>query len=168
MNNFDYQMFLNGTNDGFSELFLQSNPNSNNMSLYNNGMNNNMPNNNGMMNNTNLFQPQEGYMKGNMFKNLYDPFKNYKPAMLNPRSEQEEALINLGQMHFAMHEANLYLDNFPNDMDMINKFNDFRKSYEQLLNDYQSKYGPLEINNPYMTTNPFAWSSKSWPWDRGN
>lgn len=168
MNNFDYQMFLNGTNDGFSEFFLQGNSNSNNIPLYNNGMNNNMPNNNGMMNNTNLFQPQEGYMKGNLFKNLYDPFKNYKPATLNPRGAQEEALINLGQMHFAMHEANLYLDNFPNDMDMINKFNDFRKSYEQLLNDYQSKYGPLEINNPYMTTNPFAWSGKSWPWDRGN
>ena len=162
MNNFDYQMFLNGTtNDGFTDMFLQSNNSSANFPLFNNNINNNSTANN-------LFAPNEGYMKGNMFKNLYDPFKNYVPAKLNANSPKEEALINLGQMHFAMHEANLYLDNFPNDMNMLNKFNEFRKSYEQLLNDYQSKYGPIEINSPYMNRTPFAWSNDKFPWDRRN
>lgn len=163
MNNFDYQMFLNGTNDGFADMFLQGNPN-NNMQLFNNnGMNNN---NNNMNNTTNMFTPNEGYTKGNMFKNLYDPFMNYTPAKLTTRNAQEEALLNLGQMHFAMHEANLYLDNFPNDMNMLNRFNEFRNSYQQLLNDYQSKYGPIEISSPYMTNSPFAWANDVWPWDR--
>ena len=103
-----------------------------------------------------------------MFKNLYDPFKNYQPARLVARNAQEEAMLNLGQMHFAMHEANLYLDNYPNDKAMLNKFNEFRTSYEKMLNDYQSKYGPLEITSPYMTNTPFAWSSKSFPWNGGN
>ena len=168
MNNFDYQMFLNGTtNDGFADMFLQNN-NSSMPPLFNNGMNNNI--NNSMNNNTNsnLFTPSEGYTKGNMFKNLYDPFKNYVPAKLNANNPKEEALINLGQMHFAMHEANLYLDNFPNDMNMLNKFNAFRKGYESALNDYQSKYGPIEITSPYMTTTPFAWSNDKFPWDRRN
>ena len=156
MNNFDYQMFLNGTtNDGFTDIFLQQN--SSNIPMFNNGMNNN-----------NLYTPNEGYMKGNMFKNLYDPFKNYTPARLTANNAKEEALINLGQMHFAMHEANLYLDNFPNDMNMLNKFNEFRTSYEKLLNDYQSKYGPIEITSPYMTNTPFAWSNDKFPWDRRN
>jgi len=175
MNNFDYQMFLNGTtNDGFSDIFLQSNNSATNFPLFNNhGMsnnNNNMnnSNNNSMNNNNNLFTPSEGYTKGNMFKNLYDPFKNYAPARLTARNAREEALINLGQMHFAMHEANLYLDNFPNDRAMLNKFNEFRTSYEKLLNDYQSKYGPIEITSPYMTTSPFAWSNDKFPWDRRN
>ena len=113
-----------------------------------------------------LYSPLEGFNKGNMFRNLYEPFRNYQPAQLNPRSEQERALLNLDQMAFAMHEANLYLDNFPDDMNMINRFNEFREAYDELLNDYQSKYGPIEINNPYMTTSPFAWTNDKWPWDR--
>lgn len=169
MNNFDYQMFLNGTtNDGFSDIFLQGNTNSNNMPLFNNNNNNMNNTNNNMNNNNNLFTPNEGYTKGNMFKDLYDPFRNYTPAKLMARNARDEALLNLGQMHFAMHEANLYLDNFPNDMNMINKFNEFRTSYEKLLNDYQSKYGPIEITSPYMTNSPFAWTNDTWPWDRRN
>ena len=159
MNNFDYQMFLNGTNDGFSDIFLQGNTSSSNIPMFNNGMNNNT---------NNLFTPSEGYLKGNMFKNLYDPFMNYMPIKPVINDAREEALFNLGQVHFAMHEANLYLDNFPNDKVMLNKFNEWRKTYEQMLNDYQSKYGPLEITGSYMTNTPFAWSNNAFPWNGGN
>lgn len=171
MNNFDYQMFLGGTNDGFSDIFLQGNTN-NNIPMFNNGMNNmsgmDSTNNNNMNNINNLYSPNEGYVKGNMFRNLYDPFMNYRPSELKPRNEQERELFNLGQIHFAMHELNLYLDNYPNDRAMLNKFNEFRASYEKMLNDYQSKYGPLEVTSPYMTNTPFAWSSNSFPWNGGN
>ena len=35
-----------------------------------------------MMENTNdLDKSYPGYLKGNMFKNLYDPYKNYKPEI---------------------------------------------------------------------------------------
>lgn len=163
MNNFDYQMFLNGTNDGFNDMFLFNNDNMGNM---NNNNNNN--NSQAMPNGVDLYTPIEGYMKGNMFRDLYDPFRNYTPSKLTPRNAQEEVLLNLSQMHFAMHEANLYLDNFPNDRNMIQKFNEYRKAYDELLNEYQSKYGPLEINNPYMTNSPFAWTNDIWPWDRRN
>ena len=81
---------------------------------------------------------------------------------------KKELMDKINQYSFAVNEANLYLDNFPNDMNMLNKFNEFRKSYEGLLNDYQSKYGPIEITSPYMTTTPFAWSHDKFPWDRRN
>ncbi len=176
MNNFDYQMFMNGTDDGLTDLFLGETI-LNNANTYNNqAVNNNeqpfknIPANNILhnnnINNSNLFSPYEGFTKGNMLKNLYEPFMNYKPMRLTPKNEQEEALLNLDQMHFAMHELNLYLDNYPNDTTMINKFNEFRSSYEKLLNDYQAKYGPIEITSPYMTTSPFAWTNDVWPWDR--
>ncbi len=168
MNNFDYQMFLNGTSDVISDMFLQgmnSNNNKNEMPLFNN--HNNKPNNNMNNNlNNNLYGAYEGFMKGNMFKNLYDPFRNYRPIQITPKNAQEEALLNLDQTAFAMHEMNLYLDNFPDDQSMINKFNEFRKAYDEMLNNYQSKYGPISINNPYMTESPFTWTKDSWPWDR--
>ena len=151
MNNFDYQAFLNGTND-FNEMLPQDNS-------YNN-VNQSM--------NNNLYGPYEGFVKGNLFNYLYDPYKNYTPMRLVPKSEQEEALLNIDQIQFAMHELNLYLDNYPNDINMINKFNEYQKMYAQLLNNYQSKYGPLQVNNPYMTTSPFSWTNDKWPWDGGN
>ena len=182
MNNFDYQMFLNGTSDVLSDMFLQgmnSNSNNNNnnnsnndnngMSLFNNNhnkLNNNMNNNTNNNLNNNLYGSYEGFMKGNMFKNLYEPFRNYRPIQITPRNAREEALLNLDQTAFAMHEINLYLDNFPDDQNMINQFNEFRKAYDEMLNNYQSKYGPISINNPYMTESPFAWTKDSWPWDR--
>lgn len=175
MNNFDYQMFLNGNDDEFSEMFLQGTTSNmpSSIPLFNNGMNT-MPNNNNMNNSTNnnmngiLYTPYEGFTKGNMFRNLYEPFMNYTPIRLTPKNAQEEALLNLDQMHFAMHELNLYLDNYPDDKQMIDKFNEFRTAYEKLLNEYQSKYGPIEITSPYMTTSPFAWTKDAWPWDRRN
>ena len=44
------------------------------------------------MNNQQLFNPNEGFIKGNLFSNLYSEYKNYKPQNLNPRNEQEKML----------------------------------------------------------------------------
>ena len=161
MNNFDYQMFLNGTSDVLSDMFLQgmnsnnnNNNNSNNdnngMSLFNNNhnkLNNNMNNNTNNNLNNNLYGPYEGFMKGNMFKNLYEPFRNYRPIQITPRNAQEEALLNLDQTAFAMHEINLYLDNFPDDQNMINQFNKDQMDFSLLL---------VIISNPTMFLNDFC------------
>ena len=101
MNNFDYQSFLNGTNN-FNGMLPQDNSYNNNQSI-----------------NSNLYGPYEGFIKGNLFNNLYDPYKNYTPTRLVPKSEQEEALLNIDQVQFAMHELNLYLDNYPNDIGVL-------------------------------------------------
>lgn len=123
-------------------------------------------NNENTTNNTNLFGPYEGYLKGNMFKEKYDEYKNYKPQKLIPKSEQDEALLNLNQMHFAMHEANLYLDVYPNDRNMLREYNKFKDAYNKLLNDYQMKYGALNVNSNNLNNIPFGWQSEDFPWDR--
>ena len=119
-------------------------------------------------NNNNLFGPYEGYAKGNLFKNLYSEYKNYQPAKLIPKSEKEEALLNLNQMQFAMHELNLYLDVYPNDQNMLTYFINFRNNYNMLLNEYEKKYGALNINSTTLNNIPFGWSTSNWPWDRRN
>ena len=85
--------------------------------LYRNNMN---------MNNQNLFNPTEGFIKGNMFSNLYSEYKNYKPQRLNPKNEQEKMLYELDSISFAAHELNLYLDMHPEDQSMVTLFNDYR------------------------------------------
>lgn len=142
--------------DTFNENFLGTNtPN----------FNTNINQNNNMQANT-LFGPYEGYTKGNMFRNLYEQYRNYTPAAITPRSEQEQALLNLNQMQFAMHDLNLYLDVFPDDRNMMNQFITFRNNYNRLLEEYENNYGAININSSSLNNTPFGWVIEQWPWDR--
>ena len=121
-------------------------------------------NNYSMYQNNNLFGPYEGYLKGNLFKDLYEQYNNYKPATLKPTSEKEQELFNLNQIHFAMHDLNLYLDVFPNDKEALSKFMEYENIYNELLENYEKKYGPINVNNTLGNT-PFNWVNTSFPWE---
>lgn len=127
--------------------------------LYRNNMN---------MNNQNLYNPKEGFIKGNMFTNLYSEYKNYKPQMLNPKNEQERMLYELDSISFAAHELNLYLDMHPEDQSMTTLFNDYRRKLEELTKNYESMYGPLTVNSNEMENKTFSWVNTSWPWEGRN
>ena len=49
-------------------------------------------NENTKRNKLNLYSPDEAYLKGNLFRSLYSPYKNYQPAQLKPTSEKEKLL----------------------------------------------------------------------------
>ena len=115
------------------------------------------------INNT-LFGTYEGYIKGNMFKNLYEQYKNYKPLNVSISNEKEEALFNLNQICFAMHELNLYLDVHPNDSSALNMFVNYENTYNNLLQEYQKKYGPINVNDVNGNT-PFSWVGTNFPWE---
>ena len=120
------------------------------------------------MNNQNLFNPQEGFIKGNMFSNLYSQYKNYMPQRLNPMNEQEKLLYELDSIGFAMHDLNLYLDMHPEDQSMVALFNDYRRKLEELTKNYESMYGPLTVNSNEMENKTFSWVNTSWPWEGNN
>ena len=115
------------------------------------------------MNNVDLFNPKEGFEKGNMFSNLYNEYKNYKPLDLKPTNEREKLLYNIQTICFAAHDLNLYLDLNPNDQSMITLFNDYLKKEEELIKEYESKYGPMMVNN-----NINEWVNNKWPWEVDN
>lgn len=138
----------------------------NNLNFPQNAMQNQMEINQNQQSNNTLYSPYEGYTKGNLFKNLYDEYKDYQPTRLLPKSEEEEALLNLNQMQFAMHEANLYLDVYPNDNNMMNEYNKARANYNNILREYQNKYGSLLVNSDSLNQIPFGWEEEVWPWDR--
>ena len=64
-------------------------------------------------NQDNIFDPKDGFEKGNMFMNLYSQYNNYQPTNLKPRNEQEKLLFNIQSISFAAHDINLYLDTHP-------------------------------------------------------
>ena len=126
----------------------------------------NMPN---MMNKVwqkdKLLDPTEGFIKGNLFTNLYDPYKNYKPAELNPKNEREALLYQVMQYKFALIELNLYLDTHPNDKEMIKLYNKYLKTEKQMCDKYESMYGPLTVDSNYLDKNTWVWDNSPWPWE---
>ncbi len=112
-----------------------------------------------------LFEPYEGYLKGNAFKNEYMPYKNYKVAKLNINNEKDDLLIGIGQYAFMMHDMNLYLDVHPGDKEALNKFMMYRDKTNELINNYERKYGPLCVKGNMSNQVPFAWVNK-WPWGK--
>lgn len=120
--------------------------------------------NNDYSTSNNLYGAYEGYLKGNMFKNLYEQYKNYKPDTIKPSNEQEQDLFNLNQVMFAMHDLNLYLDINPNDKEMLNLFTKYKDMYNDLSLSYERKYGPLNVNKTGNRI-PFDWESQIFPWE---
>lgn len=136
------------------------NDNLRNMNMTNNSYNV-MP----KMMNTSLYNPLDGYNKGNLFPNLYSQYKNYKPVELKADNEREQILLDLSKVSFAAHELNLYLDLNPNDESMLTLFNDYRKEANALMRQYEAKYGPLNIKSDSLEKGPFAWVNNMWPWE---
>ena len=85
------------------------------------------------MNNPKYFTEKEGYLRGNMFRNLYSRYKNYEPQILRPTTEQEEMFLRMSEAEFAAHDLNLYLDLYPNDGNALDLFNKYRKDMEDYL-----------------------------------
>ena len=158
MNNygFDYMNYITNipNNTNYNQLDKM------NMNLTMN--NQNMPN---MLQKQQPIDPTKGWMRGNLFTNLYDPYKNYKPAKLNPKNERETLLYQVMQYKFALIELNLYLDTHPNDTEMINLYNQYQTIEKQMCDKYESMYGPLTLDSNYLNKNTWVWKNSPWPWE---
>lgn len=129
----------------------------NNVGIQQQNMNNYNPNT--------LYTPNEGFIRGNMFTNLYSPYEREEPFQIQPMNEQAEMLTNIDALTFATIDLNLYLDVNPNDQNAIELFNQYRRQKEQLANEYQNKYGPLVLSSESLNTYPWAWDNRPWPWE---
>lgn len=128
-----------------------------------NNMNFNKCNYNQQINPNEVYDVYGGFIRGNMFPDLYNNFKNTKPFEIRPINEQAELLTYLDAYRFAAHDINLYLDNNPSDRDMINLFTEYTNKAKQIQNEYEQKYGPLVVGA--STTYPWAWNNSPWPWE---
>ena len=111
-----------------------------------------------------LYDPYQGFIRGNMFPQLYDGYK-IPPMDIPVMSERDQMLIYLDALSFATVDINLYLDNFPNDKDMIALFNQYRMETERVRSEFESKYGPILVDSDASNTYPWAWDKRPWPWE---
>ncbi len=112
---------------------------------------------------TNILNPTEGFLKGNMFQDEYEPYKNFTYFKLNPKDEKERLLYQVMALSFAINDLNLYLDLHPDAKEVLDLFQKYVKDEKELRAIYVKKYGPLEVTE--VTSNKFNWIDSPWPWD---
>jgi len=112
-----------------------------------------------------IFDPYTGFIRGNMFPDLYNQYKINKPYEIEPMNEQAQMLTTIDALCFSAHDLNLYLDTHPNDRDMIQLFNQYRMQSEQIINEYENRFGPLSISSNALNRYPWMWDNMPWPWE---
>ncbi len=112
-----------------------------------------------------LIDPYQGFIKGNMFKDLYDKYKNYNVQEPKPENERERMLLELQTYYFALIDLDLYLDTFPTDTNIVKKYSELLTIVTQLTNNFEQKYGPLTLTSPSLNNNSWAWINSPWPWE---
>ena len=154
----DYYNYLNG----FTDMNYMTNPNNMIGDLNYQSLMPNMQTQSNEM--SSVLDSYEGFKRGNMFGNLYDPYKNYKPQELKAKSEREDMLMQLQELKFAMIELGLYLDLNDKDRNALNLFNEYQKKEKELCKMFENKYGPLTFDS-IEYKNTWTWDNSPWPWE---
>ena len=119
---------------------------------------------NGDANPNNLYDVYNGFIRGNMFPDLFNQYKISKPFDVRPMNEQAELLTKVDAYSFAAHDVALYLDTHPNDQDMIRLYDSLNEDVKKVTNEYENKFGPLLKNG--ATGYPWTWNESPWPWEK--
>ena len=79
-------------------------------------------------------------------------------------SERERLLRRLSAAQFAAWELNVFLDTHPNNAEALARYKAYKRTAEELMAQFESKFGPLEAQNVYNDAR-FDWVNNPWPWE---
>lgn len=154
-NDYDDRINYMTNMDNYKIQFLKNNTN-------NSMMNKNMTN---MIYNKSFSEPYNGFVRGNMFVDEYEGYKNYKPNEINSSNEREILLNQLQQYIFALVDLDLYLDVNPNDNNAVKLYNNYLGIKKQIIKKYENMYGPLTLDSNELNKNNWVWLNGPWPWE---
>lgn len=112
-----------------------------------------------------FYDANEGFIKGNIEKSIYDPYKNYVPVEPKVNTDREALLLFIQKSGFAAHDLGLYLDTHPNAKAALDLRNFYLKQYNNAMNRYQKQFGALGMNDENLNETPFQWVQSPWPWE---
>lgn len=105
---------------------------------------------------------KDGFIYGNMFKDEYVPYKNYKVYSLNAKDEKEDLKLKIMEESFIVNDLNLYLDLHKNDNEIYREFKKHMNILKELMNKFDEKYNILTLNS---NKNYYDWTNGLWPWE---
>lgn len=113
---------------------------------------------------TNILDPYEGFIRGNMFNDLYNGYKLSKPVNITPSNKQAEILTTIDSLTFALIDLGLYLDIYPEDKDALELYNYYKDSCKKYELEYENNYGPISLMSN-MPNDYFTWILSPYPWE---
>ena len=117
-------------------------------------------------NDTNLLtNPKLGLIRGNMFNNEYKTYKKIEPKELNATNEQEQLLLKIYELCFAITDLGLYLDLHKENKDIYSIYKSYVQKYNKYLKIYEDKYNIL-FQDSTLKDN-YTWPNKPWPFEMG-
>ena len=119
---------------------------------------------NGNLDNLKLYDLEEALNKGNLFKSLYDKYKDYEPKKIIVNGERKNKLLEIQRLEFSINELNLYLDLNPEDVNVFKIFKKLIEDLKEKTNVYVKTYGPLELCDVNDT---YEWTMSMFPWEEG-
>ena len=114
----------------------------------------------GSKQNVNLFDAQDGLVYGNMFKNEYVGYKDYKVQPLVANDEKSRLLLKIYELDFAINDLSLYLDIYPENMQVYKLFRAYTEEERKMIDLYEKQYGPLELNDSDYDS--YMWYKGKW------
>lgn len=111
------------------------------------------------------YQLYDGYIRGNMFKDLYEPYNNHSFYNIKPKSKKEECLLELMMLSFAINDLNLYLIINSDDKEIFNKYKYYINTYQKKMMEYENTYGMLNLDNE---KDNFTYLEIPLPWEVNN
>lgn len=126
--------------------------------LTNNNLNVNMT-----MKSNDFLSAKEGFLRGNLFKNEYKPYKNLTYIDIEPKNDREAKLYNVMCYRQAINDMNLYLDVHPEDSSALKYLEELIKEEENAKKEYINSYGPLNVCD--TKGDKFEWINSPWPWE---
>ena len=127
-----------------------------------NNINNNVYEMN-IMNNDEKIDLNNGFYLGNIFVNLYKPYKRINPKRINAYSEKQKMLLKIYELDFILNDLNLYLDINPKDDKMFDIFKNTALELNKLKDEYYKKYQVLDLCKD--TNNKYTWLDNPWTWE---
>lgn len=115
--------------------------------------------------NSELFDESKAFMLGNLFKSLYLPYKGFTNYPIQSMTNRQQKLQKLQMHEFSAHEANLYLDNYPNDNEMLKLFNKHNEQAKIAREEFEKEFGPLTVSDA-DNDQKWEWVSHPWPWEK--
>ena len=110
-----------------------------------------------------LVSVEEGFLRGNMYKNEYKPYKNMTYKKIIPKNKREEMLLDIMELSFAINDLNLYLDLHPENEELLRKFKELVEMSCKKEIEFVNEFGPLELIDS-DSTKEFKWIDDPWPW----
>ena len=106
------------------------------------------------------YEARQGLIKGTLFPGLDLPFH----GKTNTKEFNATQMTELQALNFAIQDLALYLDTHRNDREALDAYKAYQQMYQQCLEQYRSKHGPL-THQSLDNGEDYRWLDDPWPWE---